>query len=208
MSRTASALSRRRLEDGILHTSYALLALTTAFFDAHRAHAPGFYIYPQHFAIIGADESGVSTGAGRLDLTLDAAASAWGWLDVWPESNWISSPASATAILHKVYDFHINQLFWPQDLIASDAPQADLLPEYARRVLRTRLKSVYYYNSPAPTVEISAAQPAVEIVQESIGRLPTAVQRTLSQEAPPRQESYRQVKVDDFLQDMESCFAD
>ena len=57
-----------RLEDGILHTGYALLALTTAFFDAQRARGGDFFVYPQHFAIIGADRSGVATGAGRLEL--------------------------------------------------------------------------------------------------------------------------------------------
>ena len=84
------------------------------------------------------------------------------------------------------------------------------LPDYARRILRTRLKSVYYYNTSAPTVEICADRPAVEIVQASLARLPAAVQRTLAQDAHPERpqghESYRQVGVDDFLEDMEACF--
>ena len=42
-----------QLEDGILHTAYALLALTTAFYDVQRASGGDFFIYPQHFAIIG-----------------------------------------------------------------------------------------------------------------------------------------------------------
>ena len=41
------------LEDGVLHTGYALLALTTAFYDVQRAGGSDFFIYPQHFAIIG-----------------------------------------------------------------------------------------------------------------------------------------------------------
>lgn len=52
-----------RLEDGILHTGYALLALTTAFFDAQIAHGGDFFVYPYQFAIIDSDQSGVATGA-------------------------------------------------------------------------------------------------------------------------------------------------
>ena len=224
------------LEDGILHTGYALLALTTAFYDVQRAGGGDFFIYPQHFAIIGqgpptasptrtetgrADQVGIATGAGCLDLTLDEAGigGAWAWLDVWPASNWLTAPPTPTAMLKRVFDFHINRLFWPQDFTPK-RPQARetesgetaerSLPDYARRILRTRLKSVYYYNTSAPTVEICADRPAVEIVQASLARLPAAVQRTLAQDAHPARpqghEPYRQVGVDDFLEDMEACF--
>ena len=225
-----------RLEDGILHTGYALLALTTAFYDVQRAGGGDFFIYPQHIAIIGqgpptasptpaetgrADQVGIATGAGCLDLTLDEAGigGAWAWLDVWPKSNWFTAPSTPTAMLQKVFDLHINRLFWPQDFTperrqeqATESGESAhrSLPDYARRILRTRLKSVYYYNSSAPTVEICAARPAVEIVQGSLARLPAAVQRTLAQDAHPARpqghESYRQVGVEDFLEDMEACF--
>ncbi len=224
------------LEDGILHTCYALLALTTAFYDVQRAGGSAFFIYPQHFAFIGEDAStisaaraengrvdrvGIATGAGRLDLTLDEAGigGAWAWLDVWPKSNWFTAPLTPAAMLQKVFDLHINRLFWPHNFTpdrrqeqetenGEDAHSA--LPDYARRMLKTRLKSVYYYNTSAPTVEICAAQPAVDIVQFSMERLPEAVQQTLAQAPqlarPPGQESYRQVGVDEFLEDMEACF--
>jgi len=199
-----------RLEDGILHTGYALLALTTAFFDAQRARGGDFFVYPQHFAVIGADESGVATRVGRLDLTLDDAGigSAWGWLDVWPNSNWIPAPAAPAAMLGKVFDFQINRLFWPQNFMSIDKPLEDLLPAYARRILESRLKSVYYYNSPVPTVEISGAHPAVKIVRESIARLPAAVRNSLRPHALRRSETFRQVSADAFLHDMQRCFAD
>ena len=119
------------LEDGVLHTAYALLALTTAFYDVQRAGGSDFFIYPQHIAIIGqgqptasspraengrADTVGIATRAGCLDLTLDEAGigGAWAWLDVWPQSNWFTAPAAPTAMLKKVFDLHINRLFWPQ----------------------------------------------------------------------------------------------
>ena len=224
-----------RLEDGILHTSYALLALTTAFYDVQRAGGTDFFIYPQHLAIIGQDSSdasgihaetgrtdqpGIATGAGSLDLSLDEAGigGAWAWLDVWPASNWHTAPAAPTAMLKKVFDLHVNRLFWPQDFLPQRRQERDTenedhpLPDYARRIFKTRLKSVYYYNTSAPTVEISAAQPAMDIVQFSIERLPEAVRQTLEKEARPAHptgyESYRQVSVDDFIEDMEACFTD
>ena len=227
-----------RLEDGILYTSYALLALTTAFYDVQRAGGTDFFIYPQHLAIIGqgpsdasgihvetgrTDQIGIATGAGRLDLSLDEGGigGAWAWLDVWPASNWHTAPAAPTAMLQKVFDLHINRLFWPQDFLPEHRQERTTdngeyayhpLPDYARRILSTRLKSVYYYNTSAPTVEISAAQPAVDIVQLSIERLPEAVRQTLEKEAQPVHpmgyESYRQVSVDDFIEDMEACFTD
>ena len=100
-----------QLEDGILHTAYALLALTTAFYDVQRASGSDFFIYPQHFAVIGQDPSepsptrdqtdradriGIASCAGRLDLTLDEAGigGAWAWLDVWPASNWFTAPVT------------------------------------------------------------------------------------------------------------------
>jgi len=221
-----------RLEDGILYTSYALLALTTAFYDVQRAGGTDFFIYPQHLAIIGQGpsgdsgkrtEAGIATGAGSLDLSLDEAGigGAWAWLDVWPASNWHTARAAPTAMLRKVFDLHINRLFWPQDFLPEPRQERTTdngedahhpLPDYARRILSTRLKSVYYYNTSTPTVEISAAQPAVDIVQFSFERLPEAVRQTLEKEAQPVHsmgyESYRQVSVEDFIEDMEACFTD
>ena len=168
-----------------------------------------------------ADGSPASPPRRRLDLTLDEAGigGAWAWLDVWPKSNWFTAPLTPAAMLQKVFDLHINRLFWPQDFTPKNQQEQDTengdttdppLPDYARRMLKTRLKSVYYYNTSAPTVEICAAQPAVDIVQFSMERLPEAVQQTLPQDThparPPGQESYRQVGVDEFLEDMEACF--
>lgn len=224
------------LEDGVLHTAYALLALTTAFYDVQRASGRDFFIYPQHFAIIGQDPSdaaptqgrngpdgklGIASRAGRLDLTLDEAGigSAWAWLDVWPGGNWHTAAQTPAAMLQKAFDLHINRLFWPQDFTPKSRPEqasgngesADPpLPDYARKMLRTRLKSVYYYNTSTPTIEICADQPAVEIVQFSLDKLPSPVRQTLDQKTDfpnsPGFESFRQVSVDNFLEDMEACF--
>ena len=224
------------LEDGVLHTGYALLALTTAFYDVQRAGGSDFFIYPQHFAIIGqgpptasptraetgrADQVGIATGAGCLDLTLDEAGigGAWAWLDVWPASNWLTAPQRPPPCSRRSSTFTSTACSGrrtsrpnarKRGKRKAGRQQSVRLPDYARRILRTRLKSVYYYNTSAPTVEICADRPAVEIVQASLARLPAAVQRTLAQDAHPERpqghESYRQVGVDDFLEDMEACF--
>ncbi len=228
----------QRLEDGVLHTSYALLALTTAFYDVQRARTSDFFTYPQHFAFIAVDQiavgqKGVATGAGHLVLDETAMGAAWSQLDVWPASNWITAPGTPVDMLQKVCDFQINRLFWPQDFKPVQA--TDSLPDYARKLLKARLKSVYYYNTSTPTVEIQATQSAADIVQKSIERLPEAVHRVIrqtqgSQDAAHQdvtgrrlgqcqlsgvapstddhryRESYRQVSVDDFLADMDACF--
>ena len=201
-----------RLEDGILQTGYALLALTTAFYDVQRSRSSDFFIYPQHFAFIAADSKGIPTGVGHLDLALDqtGTGAAWSQLDVWPASNWITAPGTPAAMLQKVFDFQINRLFWPEDF--KPAYVAGLLPDYARKLLKARLKSVYYYNTSTPTIEIRAAQPAADIIQQSIERLPKAVQQNLGQSHHnglpnhPYHESYRQVSIDDFLEDISACF--
>ena len=200
-----------RLEDGVLHTSYALLALTTAFYDRQRARGGEFFIYPQHLAIIGADRNGVATGAGDLDLAPeeDGVGAAWSWLDVWPAANWLTAPAAPDAMLRKAFDHHVNRLFWPQDLLPEPGSRNRTggLPDYARRILQSRLKSVYYYNTEAPTLEIHAAQPAVDILAASVERLPPAVRRTLHRFNPTCRQQFRHVSVDDFLHDVEPCFA-
>ena len=222
-----------RLEDGILHTGYALLALTTAFYDVQRARSSDFFTYPQHFAVIAADPEGVATGAGPLDLDETSMGAAWSQLDVWPASNWITASGMPAEMLQVVFDFQINRLFWPQDFKAKQS--VGLLPDYARKILKARLKSVCYYHTSSPTVEIWAAQAAADIIQGGIDRLPMVVRKALPQtqtlpkrasqdvddcaidrsppsdlglctDARPHRQSYRQVSVDDFLEDMGACF--
>ncbi len=201
------------LEDGILYTGDALLALTTAFYDVLRSRTTDFFDYPQHFAFIGASEATVHTRGERLPL--DRAGTSWGNLDVWPNSKWIPTPRSLTEMLKKVFDFQINRLFLPQNF--KPGPDESPLPAYARKMLGTRLKAVYYYNTPIPNVEIRASQQVADLVQKSIAQLPNAESAAEHQAqghkaeyaAPssfPSVERYRQVSVDDFLEDMASCF--
>ena len=192
------------IEDGILYTGDALLALTTAFYDVLRSRETDFFDYPQHFAFIGASKDTIHT-RGEL-LPMDRIGTGWGNLDVWPNSKWIATPRSATGMLKKVFDFQINRLFLPHNFkLDFDEP---LLPAYARKMLSTRLKAVYYYNTPVPNVEIRASQQVADLIQRSIADLPNAESEVEhpAQGNFPYIGCYQQVNVDDFLADMASCF--
>ena len=200
-------------EDGILHTGDALLALTTAFYDVLRSQGTDFFDYPQHFAFIGASGDLVHTRGARLPI--DQIGTGWGNLDVWPDSKWITAPRSVTGMLKRTFDFQINRLFWPHDF----KPRLDEtpLPAYARKMLSTRIKTVYYYNTPLPNVEICASQQVADLVQKSIDQLPSAGSVPGGQAQKhegdqhtqlgfPIVQRYRQVSLDNFLKDMTGCF--
>ena len=199
------------LEDGILHTGYALLALTTAFYDRWRAQTDTFFDYPHHFAFLDVTTAGVATHDQRLPLPLEALGSPWGGLDVWPDSNWILTSGDPMGMVKKVFDWQISRLFWPYGFVP--VRTADPLPVHVWRLLRTRLQTVYYYNTPRPTHELRTTPTVETIVQRSIARLPpesgTAVsarQRSNSADVYPYTERYQRVSVDAFLTDMAFCF--
>jgi hypothetical protein len=163
------------LEDGVLQTSYALLALTTAFYDCLRARGNDFFDYPQHFAFVGAEanrevSNGKVTNGGINEIGASPAAiavhagsaylpantpqlwNAWSWLDVWPDAKWITAPTNAAAMLQRAFDYQINRLFWPRslNLVSHQAsvPEAPL-PAYLWKMLKTNLKVVYLYGEPS-----------------------------------------------------------
>lgn len=193
------------LEDGILHTGSALLAFTTAFYDAHRARTTDFFDYPQHFAFVCANDEGLSSRFGLLSNQLPGLWDAWSWLDVWPQNKWIPSPTTATGMLQQVFDYQINRLFWPRHLRpeAGEAP----LPEYAYKMLRTRLKSVFYFEPfgtqqpPLSTVEIRCNQAGATVKQESLDKLPALVQTGLAARTLAVERFYP-IAVDEFVETM------
>jgi hypothetical protein len=203
------------LATGICQTGYALLALTTAFYDVLRQRSPTFYDYPHHFAFLDVNDDGVSTAGRRVQLDLAAVGSPWGALDVWPESNWIVASGTVDGMLKKVFDWQINHLFWPEAFMPG--PRAAAFPDYVRKLLAARLKTVYYYNTTCPTLELRVSPPVEAMRQRSIGRLPQVPDTiaVASWEATPSPDPrfpyrgrYRQVRVQDFLTAMQPCFAD
>jgi hypothetical protein len=114
-------------------------------------------------------------------------------------------------MLKKAFDFQINRLFWPQDF--KQGSDESPLPTYARKMLGTRLKAVYYYNTPTPNVEIRASQKVADLVQRSLAEFPNAeseikgrVDEHPTQSNFPSVARYQQVSVDDFLEDMAGSF--
>ena len=190
-----------RIGDGVHHTSYALLALTTAFYDVLRSRPFDFFDYPQHFAFIETDD--------EIDKALVAAT--WGNLDVWPDSNWIGVSRTMPQIIKQVFDYQINRLFWPQDFKPASATQR--LPAYMFRILSNRLKAVYYYNTTHPNIEIHATQQVETVVAHSIAQLPETEARRQphglnqsGEEGFPYLQLYRKVEGSDFLGNMERFF--
>ncbi len=204
-----------RLEDGVVHASYAVLALTTAFYEVLRSRVDDFFDYPQHFAVIGA--AGEAMLACETELPIDAALleTTWGNLDVWPDSQWLFAPSMATGMLKKVFDLQINRLFWPQAL--TSGPDEVPLPAYMHKMLRARLKSIYYYGTTDANVEIQVTQHVEDIVQTSLAGLlraggTGASARDRRRAAPPEETSfvyrqcYRQIAVQDFLKGLDARF--
>jgi len=195
------------LEDGVLDTAYALLALTTAFYDVQRARATDFFDYPQHFAFVGTGADGVCTRAVPLPPTQPHLWNAWSWLDVWPDNKWITGLPTAMGMLKQVFDHQINRLFWPSDL--KPALNENPLPPYVAKMLKTSLKAVYYYQRTGLSIETSASlafeihptPAATTLVQESIAQLPTA-QDLAAKQTVQAVERYQLVKIDDFLDEM------
>ena len=203
------------LENGILHAGYALLALTTAFYDIWRVRTDDFFIYPQHFAILDITRAGVNTGCGRLPLEKSTLGGPWGNLDVWPDSKWIPAHGSVSSMLKKAFDLQINRLFWPEAFRPNREEKS--LPAYAVKMLRTHLKAVYYYNTSEPNIEIRTAQNVQDLLQTSLNRLSDidglSIQHFLQRhvlENPQTDhryvEQYRKVDLDHFLNDMADCF--
>lgn len=203
------------LEDGALYTSYALLAVTTTFYDSLRARGGAFFDYPYHFAFCDVTAEGVATRHGRLSLDADAFGAPWSGLDVWPESQWIRTAGSVESMLHHVFARHINCLFWPECFMP--AAGAEPLPVYVKPLLAARLKTVYYYATAQPDVEIHVNATVENLVREkSLARLPERVRDAVlapqaaasasPTESPfPYVERYRRVPVDTFLADMAPC---
>ena len=194
-------------ENGALYTGFALLACGTAFYDAHRARGGVFFDYPQHYFFFECDNQGLNTTMGRRRVAKDKTGVV-GHLDVWPENKWVATPPGVLAMITMVFDYNINRLFWPHGL---DLDKVDKqLPWYLRSMMRTRMKSVYYYNSPQPNMEIRGAAAPEKLVWETIGQLSRITDPPPDRDGPGARahdaEAYEQVPIDDFLDSLDSAF--
>ena len=190
------------LEDGVLHTAAALLALTTAFYDWQRARANAFFDYPQHFAVVGATSAGLQTALGALPPDTPHLWDSWSWLDLWPDNKWLAAAPTATSVLKLLFDRQINRLFWPRQLRPSVAEAP--LPSYVIKMLRTSLKQVLLYG-PADVDrpgsfdrELRTSEAGQALIRESIDRLVSATGLSSATDWAGV-ERYQEISVPEFL---------
>jgi hypothetical protein len=188
------------LEDGVLFTGASLLALTTAFYDVQRAKGGEFFNYPQHFALIGGAGDRVWTRQGLVPRTEPLLGYTYGNLDVWPDTNWIVAPPTAAGMLQQVFALQINRLFWPESLVSDGSGPP--LPDYARSLLRSRLKSVVLYGTTSPTTGIRALPRAMDVLTKSRNKLPGNVPPCTLHDL----DALHQIPTDEFLAMMTACF--
>ena len=198
-----------RLEDGVFGLAGAVLGLATGFYDCLRSSGGAFFNYPQHHVFIGGRDARVHTRHGDRVLSLPEMGSAWGWLDVWPETNWHLCPATPAGMLEAAFRLQVNRLFWPASFMPDTVDEP--LPHYAYRLLRGRLKSVWYYDGEDGHLEVRASGPAAEVIRESLERLsrgggetnhdPEAISR------PWFDYRFKPVEPEAFLEDMSVCFS-
>lgn len=190
-----------RPENAVAAAGPALLAIATAFYDVLRDRGEPFFDYPLNFAFLGNDPQRTGPSDGE-----DVDGAPWSNLDVWPETQWVSAPSTAAGMLDEAYRYQINRLLWPADLTEAGKCEG-LLPEHARRLLGSRLKSVYTYGGEDDDIELTISARAAEIMTTSLGCVPGR-QGDEEQENLPRTVGYQRVETDRFLAAMEGCFGD
>ena len=199
-----------RLEDGVFGLAAAVLGLATGFYDCLRSKGDEFFNYPQHHAFIGGRESRVHTRNGDKDLSIPEMGSAWGWLDVWPETNWHLCPATPEDMLEAVFRHQVNRVFWPASFMPGEVDNP--LSHYAYKLLSGRLKSVWYYDCEDGNLEVLASGSAADVIRESLERLPRGGAETYHEaEATSRswiENRFKLVEPQAFLEDMSACFSD
>ncbi len=180
-------------ETGLRNTGLAVLAWTTAFYDAMRAANPdGFFDYPQHYLFYTVDDEGIVTETEPGTLN-DEAMRGWSHLDVWPDCKRVACPNSIVGLVEKLFDYEINRLLWPRSLSAVEVEAT--LPDHARRMLQTRMKDIYLYDSDSPTLEIHGAEPAVRLARkacEEAGLDTSGAELSI--------ETYERIDIDRFLE--------
>ncbi len=197
-----------RLEDGVCGAGGAVLGLATGFYDCLRSKEEVFFDYPQHHAFIGGQGTRIHTRHGDRDLTVEQMGGAWGWLDVWPETNWHLCPAEPTKMIEAIFRHQINRVFWPATFLPDTVN--DPLSKYAYKLLHSRLKSVWYYDCAEPDLVVRTTGPAVAVINESMERLPGCDSHrspdVIDTAGPELENRFKAVEPQVFLQEMAVCF--
>ena len=157
------------LDDGVLDAAYAVLAFVTHFYE-HATLPKTDCLYAQYFAffpnIPGA--GGLPTRHGTLSDPLQVLDATWGFLDIWPKTQWIFSAGHPADYLEQAMDRSVSYLLWPSNLRAVGQE----LPATLRRRLLNQLSNVFLFADPAPTYSIVVAQPVEDMALRCINALP------------------------------------
>ena len=184
-------------EAGFAQNAVAVTALTALFYDAQRSLGRAFYTYPSHYLLVCRDADGIRTSGASKPPSLQAAGRPWSHLDVWPETQWSEVPSDTSSLLRTIFALHAHRVFWPEDLPLS--AKGERLPAYIRLILASRLKAVYFYNSAAPNLEITASAGARELLEATPKFFSPGF-------VPPDRGQYRIVDPKSFLDTVADCF--
>lgn len=198
------------LEDGVFGLAAAVLGLATGFYDCLRSKGGEYFDYPLHHVFIGGRGTRIHTRHGDLELSTHEAGGPWGWLDVWPDTNWHLCPATPEAMLEALFRHQANRVYWPASFMPGKVEKP--LSHYARKLLSGRLKSVWYYDCKDADLEVRASGSAAEVIGESLDRLPrggngkdTGVRIS---SGPWMENRFKTVEPKAFLEDMSVCFTE
>lgn len=183
-------------EDAFEGAAAALTALTALFYEAQRSSGKPFFNYPAHYLLIHQDLQNVRTRSGHEALT-EGLARPWALLDVWPDTQWIAMPDDAHALLNSLFTLHIHRVFLPARF--AQTGQGPLLPDYARKMMGSRLKSVCLYHADHPDFRLETTAYAGELVAKAA--------KALNPSLPaPLRADYRRMESGAFLDRCAGCF--
>ncbi|MDN3519870.1 hypothetical protein QWY84_19885 [Aquisalimonas lutea] len=198
-SEDRTAVVARTAEEGVRGCGAATLLLAHWFYRRKEARAPGFFDYPQHYAIVG--ESGARTRHLGPDEQRTWGA-AWCRLDVWPSTHHVVAEPTPEALLLATLAVEPQWLFWPASLATPGplhvAGGGD--DRAVRLLLRARLRGVILYSTKEDgsgqqwSIELSGG--ARKLFDESMEALPSAER---GQELADGRGWYRTVGVGPFL---------
>lgn len=185
------------VEDGVLFTGAAVLAIATRFYDICRAERSDFFIYPQTFCILDENDQGIMTQRGRLPMTREVM---WPWLnlDVWPDCKWLTSDCANTTILRTIFDYQINRVFWPEELTIGFEESATF--EHLDDLLKSQIKSIHLYNCASPSLMLHTDSVADEYLDQCMKNIAASTEPGSDTVSRPDETGFYPVDVASFIE--------
>lgn len=194
------------LAQGVRDAGASILAFSSQFYSSRFKGGKEIIDYPHHFAILGAGPKGVHSKIGEISLDDDPIRPVWGNLDVWPQSNWITSPANTADFLEAIFNLQINRVFWPAALTPERPTRK--LPNYMHDIMLHRIKSVTFYKSTRANFIITGSKNASNLIAKSLQALPMSndAQDLINSELD-LVEKHRLVSAQIFIEEFKEYFS-